>query len=203
MGTGFDAGDVISFTSTGTAAQVGVNGQGYFADFAGAFTAQQAVNDTGNTSTVASAQISVNISGFATIRILTCTPAPPAPAGPPTDSQNLRNLQIAGTQIVASQSGAAITGAVTGAIGDAFSPMGGAPIQFGANGFTANFAAEPQPSDVASPAEDAFAALGYAKSSSPQALYTKAPPRLLPEWTAWLDVRGSGFDSAARTGWRL
>lgn len=199
VGTGFDPGDFISFTSTGSIAQVNVNGQNYFANFAGSFTAQQAVNDTGNTSTVANAQIGVDISGFATNQTVTCTPAPPAQTGTPTDSQNLRNLQIAGTQIIASQSGARITAAVNGAIGDAFSPTGGAPVTFGPNGFTANFAAEPQPSSVAGRADEAFAALNYAKSPSTRAFFTKAPPRLIQEWSAWLDVRGAGLDRPAGT----
>jgi hypothetical protein len=121
------------------------------------------------------------------------------PTGTPTDSQNLRNLQTVGTQIVATNSGAAITGAVTGAIGNAFAPTGGAPITGGPNGFTANFAAEPQASDVSSRADDAFAALGYAESPSYRPLYTKAPPRLVQEWSAWLDVRGSGFDRGLNT----
>ena len=147
-----------------------------------------------------------------------CTPgkAPSTSGSIPTDSQNLRALQVDVTKIVAANSGAAITGAVDGAIGDAFSSTGGAPITAGPNGFTVNFAAD-EPSNVerrtngafaalgrtnnvynfagdprlqrTSDADDAFPVLGYAPS------YTKAPPRGSDHvWSAWADVRGTGFD---------
>jgi len=51
-----------------------------------------------------------------------------------------------------------------------------------------NLAAEPQ-SDVAHRADEAFAALGYAGN-----VYAKAPPRIDREWSAWIDVRGTGFN---------
>jgi hypothetical protein len=120
--------------------------------------------------------------GIATLTV-TCTPSN-------SDSQNLRALQLGITRTVASISGAAITGAVDGAISDAFSSIGGAaPIIVTPNGLTMNFAAEAQ-SNVIRRTDEAFSALGYASDG-----YTKAPPHVYdPIWNVWADVRGTGFD---------
>jgi autotransporter-like protein len=117
-----------------------------------------------------------------------------ASTGTPTDSQKLQALQILISKLVATSSGAAITGAIDGAIGDAFS-HGGSPVTLGPNGMTFNFAAEPK-SDVAARTDDAFSALGYA------GIPTKAPPRisLEREWSAWADVRGTGWNSNQTSG---
>jgi hypothetical protein len=84
----------------------------------------------------------------------------------PTNSQKLRAVQVQGSTMVAQASGAAITGAVDGAISDAFA-NGGKPVTFGANGMSFNFAADPDAGvgtrpDVTRRADDAFAALAYA-----------------------------------------
>jgi autotransporter-like protein len=114
----------------------------------------------------------------------------------PTDSQKLRAVQVQGSTMVAQASGAAITGAVGGAIGDAFA-NGGAPVTFGSTGMTFNFAADPQNQAAlrnadGPSADDPFAALAYAGG------YTKAPP-LAPaldrQWSAWADVRGTGWNN--------
>jgi hypothetical protein len=117
-----------------------------------------------------------------------CTPAPTVPTGPPTNSQNLRSLQLSVSKTEAALSGDAITGAVTGAISDAFSTGGGAPITVGPNGIILKFAADPQQRDAA--ALEAVNALAYAGK-----VY-RAPPRtsLASEWSLWADVRGTGFD---------
>ena len=111
-----------------------------------------------------------------------------------TDSQKLQALQILISKLVATSSGAAITGAINGAIGDAFS-NGGSPVTLGPNGMTFNFAAEPK-SDVAARTDDAFSALGYA------GIPTKAPPRISldREWSAWADVHGTGWNSNQTSG---
>ena len=102
------------------------------------------------------------------------------------DSQNLQNMQLGVTKSVAGISGQVITGAVDGAIGDAFSDGGGAPITSGPNGFTVNFAAEPKPALAGS---EALRALAYAGSID------KAPrDAFIREWSVWADVRGTGFD---------
>jgi Autotransporter beta-domain len=115
----------------------------------------------------------------------TCTPAA---SNSNTDSQKLRALQIAASKLVAQTSGAAITGAIDGAIGDAFNG-GGNPVSFGPSGMTFNFTAAPR-SDVAQRADQAFAALGYG------AMPSKALPKQVIEndWSAWADVRGTGWD---------
>ncbi len=132
--------------------------------------------------------------GAAVSTTATCTPpaAPASTAGIPTDSQNLSLLEIAATKFVATASGAAITGAVDNAISDAFG-NGGNPITAGPNGVTFNFAAEPQPKERT---EDAFRALSYAAG------YTKAPPPSTFDrlWSAWADVRGTGFDQSDTFG---
>ena len=113
-----------------------------------------------------------------------------------SDSQKLRSVQIQGSMLAAQASGAAITGAVGGAINDAFA-NGGAPATFSPNGMTFNFAAEPEAtialrSDVSRRADDALAALAYAGGG-----YAKAPraaPMFERQWSLWADVRGTGWD---------
>jgi outer membrane autotransporter protein len=106
-----------------------------------------------------------------------------------TDSQNIRALQIALAPIVADTSGHAITSAIDSSIGDAFG-NGGNPITFGTNGVTVNFAVEPR-SEIATRAEEAFAALGYAGNINKAANY-KMQPNFEREWSAWANIRGTG-----------
>ena len=149
---------------------------------------------TGNLDTTLGQQILVTVDGTIGVTV-TCTSASSGKAD--ADSDKLRALQIAASKLVAQNSGAAITGAVDGAIGDAFG-NGGSPVTVGPNGAHFNFAAEPAAaSDVVRQAHQSFAALGYATDS----MVTKAPPGRVVErtwaertWSAWADVRGTGFD---------
>lgn len=115
----------------------------------------------------------------------TCTPAAAS------SSNKVRALQIAASKLVAQNSGAAISGAVDGAINDAFGD-GGSPVTVGPNGVRFNFAAEPAASNMVRQAHDSFAALAYAGNP----MVTKTPPGPVVErtWSAWADVRGTGFD---------
>jgi hypothetical protein len=109
-------------------------------------------------------------------------------AAGPTDSQKLRALQISASDLVATTSGQAITGAVQGGISDAFS-NGTTPIQGSASGlfFSSSFAAEPPPDR-----SGAFSALAYA---------AKAPPRLAErDWNVWADLRGTNWDRTDNAG---
>src|SRR5258708_10197441 len=81
----------------------------------------------------------------------TCTPA----GSGKTDSDKVRALQIAASKLVAQNSGAAISGAVDGAINDAFGD-GGSPVTVGPNGARFNFTAEPAASNVVRQAHDSF-----------------------------------------------
>jgi hypothetical protein len=105
-----------------------------------------------------------------------------------TDSQNLRTLQIAGSRSVAAFSGDAITGAVNGAIGNAFSDAGTPPIVASANGLMMNFTAEARRDP---PSADSFYALAYAPN---EIKAPPPPPPIVREWSAWADVRGTGFN---------
>jgi hypothetical protein len=105
----------------------------------------------------------------------------------------LRTLQVVVSKTVAAISGQVISSAVDTAIGDALNNSAN-PITMGPNGFAINFAAEPQ-SNIQSRTNEAFAALGYA------GIPTKAPARLRDkDWSAWADLRGSGFDRDDVTG---
>jgi hypothetical protein len=129
------------------------------------------------------------INGTVTV---TCTPAASPTSTINNDSQNLRTLQIAATRFAADTSGNAITGAVDSAIDDAFAAGGGAPIIANPNGVRFNFAAEPE---TKAPAQEPFQALAYAPR------YTKEPlPTFEQLWSAWADVRGTGFDRTDSTG---
>jgi outer membrane autotransporter protein len=55
-----------------------------------------------------------------------------------------------------------------------------------------NFAAEPE-SDIASRADGAFAALGYASRDKEAANFTKAPAQPGREWNAWVNFGGGQF----------
>lgn len=118
-----------------------------------------------------------------------CTPGVPGSGS----SQNLHSLEIAATQTVATLSGQVITGAVENAIGDAFN-NGAAPFTPGPNGLFLNFAAEPQ-RDAAT--EEALDALAYAGKGG--MVYKTPPPAPLiaSEWSAWADLRGTGFDQSS------
>jgi Autotransporter beta-domain len=114
------------------------------------------------------------------------------PSSPSSLSQNLRSLQIAATQSAATISGQVTTGAVGEAIGDAFS-NGTTPIIAGANGLFLSFAAEPQRDPATQKALDALA---YAGNGGNGSMTYRAPraPWADPGWSAWADLRGTGFD---------
>jgi len=114
-------------------------------------------------------------------------------------SDKLGIVQAQGSAMVAQTSGGAISGSVNNAIGDAFG-NGGSPMTVGPNGVTLNFAADPQANASSRPSfagrhDEAMSALAYAAGRS----VTKAPP-LSPvfeqRWSAWLDVRGSGWNKS-------
>lgn len=108
----------------------------------------------------------------------------------PTNSQNIRSLQTGIAKTAASVSGQVVSSQISGAISDAFNNSSN-PVSVNAGGMTINFAAEPA-SEVEKRTDDAFAALAYDGS-----VY-KAPPRkslIDREWSAWLDLRGTGWDS--------
>jgi hypothetical protein len=111
----------------------------------------------------------------------------------PADSMKLKALQNQISPMVAQNSGAAITGAIGSAIGDAFDG-GGTPVIAGPNGVTFNFTAEPG-SEVTRRTDDAFTTLAYAARPD---IVRKAPP-LTPirerEWSLWADLRGTGWNS--------
>ena len=108
----------------------------------------------------------------------------------PADSIKLKALQNQVTPLVAQAYGAAITGAIDGAIADAFGD-GGNPATVGPNGMTFNFTAEPR-TETARRADDAFTSLGYAPRSSANKVPAMIAQR---EWSLWADVRGSGWNS--------
>ncbi len=110
-----------------------------------------------------------------------------------TDSQNLHSLEIAATQTVATISGQVISGAVENAIDDAFNNSV-APFTPGPNGLFLNFAAEPQ-RDAAT--QEVLDALAYAGTGG--MVYKTPPPApsIASDWSAWADVRGTGFDQSS------
>lgn len=130
--------------------------------------------------------------GFVDNASITATCTPVATPGANTDSARLRALQVGVSKLVGDTSGAAITGATDTAINSALNG-GGNPVTVGPNGISLNFTADaPEPrSEVQSRADEAFAALGYAKSP-----VTKAPPLAPVErvWSVWADIRGTGWD---------
>jgi hypothetical protein len=120
------------------------------------------------------------------------------------DSAKLRQMQLLASNVVAQNSGQAISGAVDNAISDGFND-GGSLVTPSGNGLRFNFAADPDQASAASRdsgadaytrpnssrADDAFAAIDRT------AMATKATGLKTPEpkdWMLWADVRGSGID---------
>ncbi len=89
------------------------------------------------------------------------------------------------TKTIAAISGEAITSAVDTAIGDMFAENGGPAVIAGPNGLFLNFAAASQDEPAA------YGALAYA-GDGPAPI---APRNIPPEWAAWADIRGTGFDA--------
>jgi len=116
----------------------------------------------------------------------TCTPA--GSGGANTDSQKVRGLQIAASNLVAHTSGAAITAAINGAINDAFKRASDPWVVFSPSGIAFNFTA-PR-SQVSRRAGEAFAALGYDGMPGK----ARPPPVIQSDWSAWADVHGTGWD---------
>lgn len=202
-GTGFSAGDVITLTITNaTSTQLWLRDLTTFGILIPTFTTvgSQTYIVPANTSH----ELFVGyVAGPSTVASWTCVAAPiptaataTATTATNTDSPKLASLQQSVTPLVANTSAQTITGAVDGAINDAFG-NGGTPFSGGPNGFTMNFAAEP-PSKVEEGAKDAFSSLAYAGDKK-GAMPIKAPPlspKLDKEWSLWADVRGTGFNGS-------
>lgn len=205
--SGFAVGDKITFTITGLNATRAAGGQWWFTsvsvpgtlldsvliEFEGAITRTYTVTGNGgDTSLKQTMRFQVANIG----EVISVTASCGTPVTGVTNSQKLRAVQVQGSTLVAQTSGAAITGAVEGAVGDAFS-NGGRPVTFSSNGMSFNFAADPEAgvasrSDVTRRADDAFAALAYAGGG-----YVKAPraaPTFDRQWSLWADIRGTGWD---------
>jgi hypothetical protein len=193
----FVVGDKITFAITMTGAGGGQwelqNGNNTILESVTG-SATQSYTVTGNNNDTTLRQTIRSNSPGATVQVTaTCTAAASPATNPsststttPTDSLNVRSLQIGATKSAATMSGDAITGAINGAIGDAFS-NGGNPFTVGPNGIRLSFTGEPQRDPRV---EEAFEALSYAATSRKALRPVLVPER---EWDVWLDVRGTGF----------
>jgi hypothetical protein len=190
----FAAGDQLAFSFSG----VGTYG------FSGSLSPGGSGSGAASASFTVTASGSGSLSLFAISGTYSVTSASCIPAGSSsttnsttTNSQYVRALQLALTKAVATVSGQVISGAVDAAIGDAFATTGSAPIIVGPNGLFFNFAADPQRDAAAAKAIDALAYSGDGIPKGP--LFT---PRVAPDWNAWADLRGTGFDlpSSDETG---
>lgn len=152
----------------------------------GVFTRSHTVVDGGATSLTSVLRIQ-STGGSETMTVVaTCTPgaSTDSDAGAPTDSDRLRALQVQGSSLAAQASGAALTGAVAAAIGDAFS-NGGRPVAITPNGVRLNFAStEPKPAQPWRVLPDSR---GDGRNTEP----TFAQP-----WSVWADIRGNGWNDA-------
>src|SRR5262249_30868318 len=158
---GFAIGDAVTFTITSV---VGPSSELVWRLFSGNFTQLNELVTSSSMTVVRSYTVTGNNQDTTLNQIMIARPGASGTvtatckvAATSTDSDKVRALQIAASKLVAQTSGAAITGAVDGAIGDAFG-NGGTPVTFGPNGITFNFAAEPR-SEMAQRTDDAFPAL--------------------------------------------
>jgi hypothetical protein len=193
--TNFAVGDTVTFTITltgGVQAQWTLkSGGGTTLETQSGSSATRSYTVTGTTSdTTLQQQIAATTGGGTTITVTATCVAAASPTTTTTttntDSLKVRSLQIAATKSAAAMSGDAITGAINGAIGDAFS-NGGNPFTVGPNGIRLSFTGEPQRDPRV---EEAFEALSYAATSRKALRSVYLPER---EWDVWLDVRGTGF----------
>lgn len=203
--TGFAVGDKITFTITGLNATHAAGGQWWITSVSVPMTlldsyliesdstVTRTYTVTGNGGDTSLKQVMrIQLANIGEVISVTAS-CGNRPAKGATDSQKLRAVQVQGSAMAAQASGAAITGAVDGAIGDAFS-NGGKPVTFSPNGMSFNFAAEPEAAsrtDVSRRADDALNALAYAGGG-----IAKAPrsPVMERQWSIWADIRSTGWD---------
>jgi ubiquitin len=114
------------------------------------------------------------------------------------DSQNVRAIQISVTKTVAATSGASISNAIDGGMDAGFSENG-TPTYINPGGGFINFAADPR-SEIASRTDDAFSALAYAGKINKAPDYNKPPLHLDRDWSAWADIRGTGWKLTEASG---
>jgi len=169
----------ISFGS-GLAVQSSVDIRAWVADVAQTVNYVLTAKPTGGTLYIA-------VTTVFNIYAVTCPAVSSSTGG---DSANIRSLQINITKNVATTSGQVISNAIDGGINDGFS-AGGTPTSIGATGGFINFTAVPK-SEIERRTDEAFAALGYAGDKK-TVNFNKAPPRLDREWSAWADLRGTGW----------
>lgn len=115
------------------------------------------------------------------------------PAGTASQSSGIQSFQTAATKAAATVSAQTVVVQIGGAVSDAFSGAGNF-FTPSANGVTFNFAADLEKSKIAERADEAFGALAYEKIKSRDA--ARANDRV---WSAWLDLRGTGFESGKAT----
>jgi hypothetical protein len=192
FGTGFSAGDTVSFTATGVTADMFANSVYIPRGASGSYTFPA--------DAPAAAVFILTIYGPPGTLTWSCTPAFVPPTGP-TNSQILEQTRQTFSKIGAQTSAVAMSDATSGAIGDAFS--GGGTTQIGNGTFSTNFAAIENARDAESDKKrdpfESFATLGYAKAP-----YMKPPPRLQSPWHVWIDGRFTGFEDkspASFDGW--
>jgi outer membrane autotransporter protein len=151
-----------------------------------------------STLAVGSHSITATYSGDATFAGSTSNPLAQL-VDVPADSLKLRALQIAVTKIEAQSSGSAVSSAIDAAIGDGFSG-GGAPVIASDSGFHFNLMAEPEETRTVTQARvgDAFASLDHPDRNR----ISKAPALIEPpkQWLAWVDVRGTAWNTNVQTG---
>jgi outer membrane autotransporter protein len=151
--------------------------------------------EAGETSNIPDWRISTSTSTVGdTVMTFSCTPV----ASGNSDSQNIRSLQIATTTLVAHTSGQVITGQIRSGINDGFS-NDGTPTSIGTNGGFINFAAHEPRSDTEKRVSDAFNSMGAAAGIY-KAPMQKVLPRAEREWSAWADIRGTGWKISDTNG---
>ena len=173
--SGFEIGDTITFTLTATNTG-GANSGAQWWITGGPLLADQNLYNDGTIAksytVVGGADLTLNqvlriqILTPGAVVTVTATCKLVTPVVGPTDSDKLGALQVQGSALVAQTSGAAITGAVGGAIDGAFS-NGAQPITIGANGATINLTGSSEAKGIAA-----------------------------RQWNIWADMRGTGWNSA-------
>ena len=199
-GTGFNRGEVITFTVTNP------NNLNLVLDDFNTFTVLAGSGSSSFTYVVpADTTHTIGlVGGFGAPAgaIWSCQSAA-IPGASPNNSQILEQTRQTFSKVGASASSQAMSDATTDAISDAFSSTGGTTT-FGAGGFRTNFAALERDDTADTPNKNdpfaSFNALGYAKAPD----FKAPPPKLQSPWFVWIDARYTGFDDrsvASFDGW--
>jgi hypothetical protein len=206
---GFAVGDKISFVVTmednGDGGRFWVRGEGFDAllsiDDPGSTTSDYTVSGSGDLTLTAK----LEAKGATASVTATCSSAGSKSTN--NDSQKLRSVQVLGSRIVAQNSGAAISGAAEGAIGEALNGSGEGTGQAGGGSVGAGLAgganlgaAMPAASGLGGPGSGALSSPRYQLGADFSKGFSQQTSFNTGNWHAWTSLRYTDIDRSSAGG---